>query len=717
MAILLGAFAAWDVAQADQSKLIPVAGRAVYGEWHSSCFGGGGYVQGVVLCPSDAKRLYAYGDVFGVFRSDDGGTKWRMLHGSLPISKMAHYSVRGLVVDPRRADHILIATGQQWAPMGGLFLSEDGGATWRKVLDAQFYGNEKYRAAGVVLARNPKNPDEILAASGGTGVWKSTDNGATWNKVGLDGIWPVDLVYDASNGNRIWLSAQSGSLFKNNFTSGFYRSDDGGTKWKKLSVAAPTEMVQSPKNPEVLYGIFDEHFLKMSSNGGQTWTDLGEGLPSSSSGKASSLIASNRFNAIAVGPDFVVTASSRGEFWKLPFGTTTWQSIPMESVEEVYEGKPWYGRMAPGRFQHFGAALGSITIDPRDPQHWFFTDWYALYQTHDQGANWKLSMDGIEATVVHCLTQDAKNPATVHLGMGDNGYLISTDGGNRFAQPESYFASNIKSIAAASGSSGKLYATGDRTSGTWVANQVFLSDDDGQSWSRSSMTGLPNPEMHHYNAIAVDPAEANRVYLAASKEVQEGKGGIYCSEDGGQNWKWEGQGLPAGGTFFSHDIWICGQELACGQGGTRVALSGIYKSVYYWNKNENQWKRSAYPGESPGSVAAAVNPEGHFYIADQNSGVLESVDGGATWTIVYRGKAKHVAVDRNNPDRIAAGMEEGVAVSLDGGKTWTLTDAALPYRYYPIPAFCGDRVVVGTAGNGAFWISIPEAGSKSTAKK
>jgi photosystem II stability/assembly factor-like uncharacterized protein len=81
--------------------------------------GGGGYIQNVVPCPSNPKRFYSYVDVGGVYRSDDGGQNWRMLHGALPPTS-GTYEVRGLLVDPRDENRVLIATGSQWAGKEGV---------------------------------------------------------------------------------------------------------------------------------------------------------------------------------------------------------------------------------------------------------------------------------------------------------------------------------------------------------------------------------------------------------------------------------------------------------------------------------------------------------------------------------------------------------------------------------------------------------------------
>lgn len=71
---------------ADISLAVEVQSPPAYGKWRQGLIGGGGYIQNVVLCPSAPNRAYAYVDNSGMFRSEDQGRSWRMIHGGLPTS-------------------------------------------------------------------------------------------------------------------------------------------------------------------------------------------------------------------------------------------------------------------------------------------------------------------------------------------------------------------------------------------------------------------------------------------------------------------------------------------------------------------------------------------------------------------------------------------------------------------------------------------------------
>ncbi len=673
---------------------------ATYGPWHSCKIGGGGYIQNVVLCPSNPQRAYAYVDVGGVYRSDDGGRRWRMMHGGLPTLPTAH-NVRGLLVDPRDDARLIAAVGDPWVAHG-VFVSTDAGATWRHTLAAPFFGNGPYRWAGMVLARRPDDPDVVLAATVHLGVWRSADNGETWKQCGAEGLYPSDIRFDRTHPDRVWLCAQEHEEWwrgeRRRWPPGLYRSDDGGGTWEKIADRAPSELLQDPVDPAVLYGLFDGA-MHMSRDLGATWAAFGEGLPARSSGGYAS---EDEFQSLAAGPDFVLTASTKGTFYRLRSGARAWTKIEREGIEEVYEGEEWFRH----RQGSFGSALCSIVIDPRDEGHWFFTDWFAIYQTPDAGKHWALTLDGLEDTVLHVLQQDPREAQVVHLGMADNGYFRSENGGERFGQVgwQDGITNNVKCISLSPVRPERVYAV-SCTTWEWESNQVFISDDGGRRWRRSPMTGLPDMAEHHCNTIAVHPAQPDTVYLAVSLAVGEKGGGVYRSGDGGESWEWMGEGLPEGEEFFAHSIWGVGREIAVWPDGSLVCVGRAGSKVYRRGPAEAGWRAADTElGRNPNSVVADPHRPGRFFLAA--GGVFRSDDFGRTWGRVLEGDVQHVAVDLARPGRVAAGTADGVALSQDGGESWRVLDRRLPNRRHNLVAFAGDRVIAGSGGSGAFWLEL-----------
>ncbi|HEY9249418.1 MAG TPA: hypothetical protein VIO38_09815 [Rariglobus sp.] len=691
--------------------------RFTYGPWRSSVMGGGGYVQNVVPCPGNPRRFYTYVDVGGLSRSDDGGVSWRMLHGALPPG-YAHTEVRGLIVDPRNADRILVATGSPYGKGGGVFASDDAGVTFKKVLESQYAGNGGSRSQGFILARSAQNPDRVVTAGIGTGVHLSNDNGATWTAIGMADVYPTDVRFDRTNPNRIWLCTSSEKWKEKKHEKSFHRTDDGGATWRKLSDGeAPSEIVQDPKNAAELFGIFNAEIIKKSSDAGETWVPFSEGLPIQplSKGQFKESISPTGYRAITAGPDFLLTGPTKGgQLYKLVSGGSRWEKI--EGRQEPVDGD-W--------FHHGGGtmgwALGSITVDPKDPAHWFITDYFAIYQTRDAGRNWRLTIDGIETTVAHCVLQDPTDPGVIHVGVADVGAFTSVNGGIRLRRnevphlgPDRAGGGNMKCMDLNPKLPGRIYGVANRNHyNGWRADQIYVSTDRGETWYRSPMTGLPDLAKNPATTITADQNDPYTVYLTVSGKLGA-PGGVYKSTDGGASWVSMSAGLPDGQYCFPYDIWAHGRQLAAGTDGTLIALNISGNRIYRFDPKPQKWETTSLRGKGGRlwSVVADRLKPGRFFVGVRGDGLYRTEDSGATWQRVYDQSVSFVATDSAVVGRVAGATLNGVILSKDGGTTWETLDQSLPYRHDNIPGFSGERLVVGSLGNGVFWMPLSPQGEQ-----
>ncbi len=661
-----------------------------YGAWHSATIGGGGYLQNVVLCPTDPKRVYSYGDMCGAFRSDDGGLTWRMIHGTLPTSA-GNYEFSGLLVDPRNADHIMVATGGQWSKEG-VYTSNDGGGTWTKTLSATWLGNGPHRAMGFLLARDPKNPDVVLAASLGTGVWRSEDGGKTWADCGAKDLYSADIRFDRAVPNRVYLCAVAATKMK--LGGGFFRSDDGGRTWIPVADKSPHEILQDPKDASIFYALFGGSTVMRSVDACATWQPFADGLPTTDDCK---------FDAIGAGPDFVlVAANNRGAFYRLNAGATTWQPIARIAWDKSDSHIP----SAP-----YGMATSSITVDPRNPDHWFATDFMGIYQTWDGGKTSKPTPRGIEVTVVHAITPDVADPATAFIGMADVGGFWSGDTGSSYTSYNIPMGgANIKMISQSPADPNIVYAVGSNGYGDWTSNQVFVSSDRGKHYLRVPMAGTGFPKgWLTCDSIVADPKDPKTAYVTNSHTIKQDDGGVYKTVDGGKSWTWMGQGLPDGKWYFQSNIWVHGPELAASADGSLIAISNQSHMINRFDPVDKTWKGS--PIDSWGtfySVVADETTSGRYYLGidTDKGGVFRSDDSGLSWKRVFALSVQFVACDPKVPGRVAAGTRDGVILSTDGGAHWTPLDKSLPYRLYPRVGFVGNRLLAGTSGSGMFWCDL-----------
>lgn len=715
MGALLGVTsAAWSQAanSAAADKTVSIDNYPTYGTWHSSRIRGGGYFQNVIISASNPQRCYTYVDMAGMYRSDDGGNTWRMLHGNLPQSH-ALMDARGIDVDPRNADCFVAALGQPNTPdESGVYRTTDGGKSFTRVLPGLFGGNSPHREAGQVIARSPHNPDVIIAATFGTGAWRSEDNGVTWTDCGVRDRWASDVHFDKSDPNRVFLCSQpyKGHLGKEQktLTEAFYRSMDGGRTWQKLSDQSPSEMLQDPNDPARFFGIFDYRVVSVTSDYGDTWQPLTDGLPVVDKlPKDWPYVSPHKFTVLAAGPDFVVTGNANGDFWRLNRNQTRWSPVVKKSVE----AGDWWGNSGSRKgYVHYGKARGSLVIDPRNPNHWYATDWFAIWQSYDAGQNWKLTVDGAEPTYIFALAADPTSPSIVHMGMSDNGYFRSTDGGKSFYQNTNGISSDIKDVEVCLSNPRHLYAVGGSLTGNvikWGINQVYTSVDAGQSWQASPQQGLPDSKIFRWNTVIADPKNENHVLLAVSGKPVAGAGGVYESHDGGASWAWMGEGLPTDKEFFRDSIWTIGRELAIDGNGGMIAMSSDRRVAYRFDQQSRQWTKSLDLHGMPMEVAANPQQPGVFLVSTTADGVFLTNDGGKNWQLTFKGRAGRVGWDAVGGKRAAVSTGDSMILSNDGGKTWEKMDQNLPERrLHNMSAFTGNRLIVGSGASGVFWTDL-----------
>ncbi|MEI6263842.1 MAG: glycosyl hydrolase [Sphingobacteriia bacterium] len=217
----------------------------------------------------------------GVYKSTDAGKTWKNigLNNSQSISRVR--------IHPTNPDIVYVSVlGHAFGPNEerGVFKTIDGGKTWNKVL----YKGDKAGAADLVI--DPKNPDNIYATIwevyrtpykmwadvGTSGLFKSTDGGASWTELTKNPgmakgpVGKIGVTISPADPNRVWAIVEAND-------GGLYRSDDGGNNWKlvnnerKLRQRAfyYSRIVADPLNKDAIYGL-NVDFYK-SVDGGITF--------------------------------------------------------------------------------------------------------------------------------------------------------------------------------------------------------------------------------------------------------------------------------------------------------------------------------------------------------------------------------------------------------------------------------------------------------------
>ena len=651
---------------------------------------GGGTVLNAMIAPSEPSRWYSFCDVCGPWRSDDGGESWTALDARMPLEMRSVRAdeVRDLSIDPRDADSFVMAGGRFFENPGGIYVTRDGGRTFRRTLQARFYGDGNRRRLGRCIARNPANPDVIVCGEDWDGLFRSNDNGETWRPIGLERTWITDVRWDAGNPGRLYACAPDLPVGNRGADhqreSGFFRSDDGGATWRKLSDESPLELAQMAGSPS-LVGIFDDgltapaggRHIRKSDDFGETWASFAEGLPVLESETPPSIQRdAARFQSLAAGPDFWLAGNGPGDIFRRGRDDTSWAKV--ERTAMVLSDPAAESHMQKRADQGEMWALASISIDPHDPAHWLATDWFEIWETRDSGHTWRSRVNGLANTVPFVVSCDPNSSDNIAYGIADMGMSCSHDGGRTFhAVPQT---GGANTVAWCRRTPGVAFAVGGK-SGT----QFIRTRDGGRTWTGDfPKRGLPNIPVGGSNAsgrlraftVAVDPA-TDDVYLCVGGPASQNGGGVWVSHDLGDTFERFSEGLSDGDSLFKTSEFSGGggagwpSELVFGVDGSAV-LSTWGGTCYYLDREAGTWRATSIENLRINfTIAADPHEAGRFVMA--RSGTLhESTDGGRTWHTLATGDGIYngIAFDAQIPGLAALPSRDCIRISRDGGRTF-----------------------------------------------
>jgi photosystem II stability/assembly factor-like uncharacterized protein len=188
---------------------------------------------------------------------------------------------------------------------GGVWKTTDGGINWEPITDGSVFGTGSVGAIGL----SDSDPNTIYVGMGesairgnvshGDGVYKSTDAGKTWKRIGLEDTRQISRIrVNPKNPDIVYVAAQ-GHVWAPNAERGLFRSKDGGKTWQKIlyrsDKAGASDLIIDPTNPNILYAGFWEVYRKpwtlesggsgsgifKSTDGGDTWAEItrNPGLP------------------------------------------------------------------------------------------------------------------------------------------------------------------------------------------------------------------------------------------------------------------------------------------------------------------------------------------------------------------------------------------------------------------------------------------------------
>lgn len=313
---------------------------------------------------------------------------------------------------------------------GGVFRTSDGGITWKAL-----FQHESVMSMGA-LAVDPQNDNIVWAGTGeanvrntvspGNGIYKSTDGGGHWKRMGLEGTFQISrVVVDPHNSGTV-IVAGMGSPWADSAERGVYRTSDGGATWQKVLYIGPSvgiaDLAMDPQNPQVLYaaayqfrrtpwsysGGGPEDAIYKSFDQGQTWKRLsGHGLPEKPVARIGLAVAASSPNTI-----YAVMGSNEGVLWRSDDAGEHWSLV---SKDEEVDARPFY--------------FSRIEVDPRNPEHIFALS-NNLMESKDGGHTFSTIARQIHGDH-HTMWIDPSGSGRIIEG-NDGGIVISRDNGEHW---------------------------------------------------------------------------------------------------------------------------------------------------------------------------------------------------------------------------------------------------------------------------------------------
>jgi photosystem II stability/assembly factor-like uncharacterized protein len=627
-----------------------------------------GSVGAIAIAPSNPNIVYVgsgeglqrpdltTGD--GIYRSNDGGRTWQ--HFGLRDAQQ----IPQIVVDPRNPDRLYVAAlGHPYGPNEerGIFRSNDGGRTFEKVL----YKGPDVGAADIAL--DPGNPEVLYAAlwearqgpwengdftGPGSGLFKSTDGGTTWNPIGRglptgeEGLGRIGLGVCDADPNRIYAVVASPSRM-----GGLYHSIDAGASFSRINTDPRIwsregdfhEVKPDPTNCDTLY-VANVASWK-STDGGKTFVDF-RGAPGGDDYQRIWINPKNPKIIIQIADQGAIVTVNGGETW------SSWYNQPTAQFYHVNTDNAFPYRVCGGQQES-----GSACVDSRGNDGQItFREWHPV---------------GVEE--YGYAVPDPLNPDIVYGGKITRFDRRTGQVQNIAPKPlrgQGYRVVRTMPVA---------FSPVDNKTLFFASNTVWKTLNGGQRWAEISPDltrktwEVPENVGKYRNTDAVRVTQRGVVYALAPSPLDintlwagTDDGLIQVTRDGGLHW---------------NDV-------------TPTELK--------------PWAKVSIMDASHFDANTAYAAINTFRLDDLRPHIYRTKDGGKTWTHITQGipDGGITNVVREDPKQrglLFAGTEQAVYVSFNDGETWQSLRVNMPATSIRDLVIKDDDLVVGTHGRG-FWI-------------
>ena len=668
------------------------------------------------------------------------GLEWRSVGPAMTAGRIAD-----IAVNPKDRNQWFVGVGS-----GGVFKTNNRGTTWEPVFDSE----ASYSIGCVSI--DPNNTETIWVGTGenvsgrhvgyGDGVYKSLDGGKSWTNVGLKNSQHIgQIVIDPRDSNVVYVAAQ-GPLWSAGGDRGLYKTIDGGKTWElilsKGEYTGANEVHLDPRDPDVVYASLHQRFrnvaalmdggpesgIHKSTDGGQTWRELTDGIPKEDKGKIGLSIS-------PVNPDVVYAtielAQRTGGLWRSTNAGASWEKRSDEvysgtgphyyqeifasphDVDTLYQVAPTLHRTVDGgenmqavRNRTVHGDYHAVVFDPADPDYLMVGTDGGVYESFDNTEHWKFFAN-MPITQFYKVTVDYDEPFyNIYGGTQDNntqGGPSRTDNVHGIRNSDWYVT---------------VFADGHQSAADPTNPDIIYSEwQQGNLVRFDRQTGeivyiQPQPdadeESERFNwdaPILISPHDSARLYFASQRVWRsDNRGDSWTAISGDLSHARDRMTLPMMGRVWSFDsAW---DLMAMSQYGTITSLSEspVVEGLLYAGTDDGRIQVSENGGESWRAIDKLPGvPDGFFVndikadmhnadtvyvvVDDHKSGdfspyILKSTNRGQNWISISKGlPERHVAwrlvQDHINPALLFAATEFGVFFTIDS-QTWTKLSGGTP---------------------------------------
>jgi photosystem II stability/assembly factor-like uncharacterized protein len=635
-------------------------------------------VGAIAVAPSDSNIVYiasgeglhrpdlSVGD--GIYRSTDAGKTWTHL------GLQGGEQIPALVVDPTNPNRLFAAVlGHPYGPNEerGIFRSEDGGKSWKKVL----YKDERTGGSDVIL--DPKNPHIVYASMwedtlgpwedgnqySGThgGLFKSIDGGTTWKQLtkGLpDGLEQINVAIAASNPRRLYATlqfkAEDGGAYASGRGLGVYRSDDAGESWVKITDDPRPAMkigggdlsvpVVDPQDPDTVYVA--SIVTCRSTDGGKTWITL-RGAPGGDDYQNMWINPKDPRILLLVSDQGAVITVNGGESW------SSWYNQPTAQLYHVAATDTFPYLVCAGQQES-----GSVCTSTRG------NDGYVSYREwHPAGIieYGYAAPDPLHPEIIYGAGRTEVSRYDSITGEVQNVTPLPT-------RNRDYRADRSEPI---------LFSPVDPHTMYYASNHLFRTSDYGHTWQTIS----PDLSQEKSGQPASLPA------LTPEQQAQR-RGVIYSVAASYKTTQTIWAGTDDGLVWITHDG---------GANWTNITPPGL-----------TPWSKIAQIDASRFDDDTAYVAVNRMRIDDWHPYAFRTHDGGKSWQSISAGLPDNAPVNAVRADPVQTGLlyaatERAVWTSFDDGAHWQPIEYNLPHTSMRDLLVKDDDLVVATHGR-SFWI-------------